>query len=217
VTVDNPPVDLTGLVAAFGFEEASGTTVNDSSSSLNHGTLTGAARSTEGRFGTSMSFDGAGDWITVPDSNTLDLTNAMTLEAWVKPSALSGWRTVLMKEQTAGLVYGLYANSDTNRPSAHAFTTREEDTRGTVQLATGVWAHLAATFDGANLRIFINGTQASSHALAGSLLGSSGALRIGGNGIWGEYFSGLIDEVRVYKRVLTAAEIQQDMTVPVQP
>ena len=217
VTVNNPPVDLTGLVAAFGFEEASGTTVNDGSSALNHGTIAGATRSTEGRFGASMSFDGAGDWITVPDANTLDLTNAMTLEAWVKPSVLSSWRTVIMKEQTGGLVYGLYANSDTNRPSAHAFTTREEDARGTVQLATGAWAHLAATFDGANLRIFVNGTQASSHALAGSLLGSAGALRIGGNGIWGEYYSGLIDEVRVYKRVLTAAEIQQDMTVPVQP
>ncbi len=40
-------------------------------------------------------------------------------------------------------------------------------------------------------------------------------LRIGGNSVWGEYFAGLIDEVRVYNRALTAAEIQQDMQTPV--
>jgi Concanavalin A-like lectin/glucanases superfamily/Domain of unknown function (DUF1929)/Bacterial Ig domain/Galactose oxidase, central domain len=217
VTVDNPPVDLTGLVAAYGFEEATGTAVDDASSQNNDGAITGATRSTEGRFGRSMSFDGAGDWVAVPDADSLDLSNAMTLEAWVRPSVLSSWRTVLMKEQTGGLVYGLYANSDTNRPSAHAHTTREEDTRGTAQLPTGAWSHLAATYDGSNLRIFVNGVQGSSHTLTGSLIISGGALRIGGNSVWGEYFSGLIDEVRVYKRVLTAAEIQQDMAVAVQP
>ena len=43
---------------------------------------------------------------------------------------------------------------------------------------------------------------------------STGVLRIGGNSIWGEWFAGLIDEVRVYNRVLSAGEIQQDMQVP---
>jgi len=46
---------------------------------------------------------------------------------------------------------------------------------------------------------------------------STNPLRIGGNSIWGEFFAGLIDEVRVYNRVLTAAEIQADMNTPIQP
>ena len=66
-----------------------------------------------------------------------------------------------------------------------------------------VWSHLAATYDGATLRLFVNGAQAASQAFTGSIATSTGVLRIGGNGVWGEYFQGRIDEVRIYNRALT--------------
>jgi hypothetical protein len=50
----------------------------------------------------------------------------------------------------------------------------------------------------------------------GSIVTSTGALRIGGNAVFGEYFRGIIDEVRVYNRALTAADIQVDMNTPIQ-
>ena len=75
--------------------------------------------------------------------------------------------------------------------------------------------HLAVTFDGATLRMFVDGAQVSSGAAAGAAIVTSGALRIGGNSVWGEYFRGLIDEVRIYNRPLTAAEIQTDMNIPI--
>jgi hypothetical protein len=53
--------------------------------------------------------------------------------------------------------------------------------------------------------------------LGGPIATSSGPLRIGGNGVWAEYFQGKIDNVRVYNRTLTQAEIQGDMTLPVTP
>jgi concanavalin A-like lectin/glucanase superfamily protein/Big-like domain-containing protein len=207
----------TGLVAAFGFEETTGTTATDASGSGNTGTINGPIRSLTGKFGSALSFDGVNDQVNVPDANSLDLSNAMTLEAWVRPSVLSAWRTVLMKEQTAGLVYGLYANGDTNRPSVHIYTNAERDIRGTAAVPVNAWTHVAATYDGAVLRFFVNGTQVSTSNVAGTILASTGQLRIGGNNIWGEWFSGLIDEVRVYKRTLTAAEIQADMNAPVTP
>jgi fibronectin type 3 domain-containing protein len=216
VTVSNPTVDPSGLVAAFGFEETSGTTARDASSSHNDGAVTAALRSTQGRFGSALAFDGASDYVTVPDSNSLDLSTAMTLEAWVNPATLGGWRTVLLKERTAALAYGLYANGNPDRPSAHASVGNSEfDTRGTAQVAAATWTHLATTWDGATLRLFVNGTQVSSRALSGTLDSSSLPLRIGGNTVWGEWFNGRIDEVRVYRRALTAAEIQADMTIPV--
>jgi hypothetical protein len=57
----------------------------------------------------------------------------------------------------------------------------------------------------------------ASVALSGAFVNSAGALRIGGNTVWGEWFSGLIDEVRVYERALSSAEIQADRDLPVVP
>src|SRR5262249_28193297 len=99
------------LVAALDFGEASGTAVLDSSGTGNNGTITGATRTALGKYGGALSFNGTGDLVTVADSASLHLTNGMTLEAWVKPTAASGgWATALLKERgTAGLAYALYA------------------------------------------------------------------------------------------------------------
>ena len=210
--------DTSGLVAAYGFEETSGTAVTDSSSSANNGTIGGGAvRTTAGRFGRAITFDGIDDLVTVPDSATLDLTTAMTLEAWVRPTTLGSWRTALLKEQPGNLVYALYATSQANRPSAHVYTNDDVDTRGTTALVNSAWTHLAATYDGTTVRLYVNGTQVSTRAASGTMVTSTGVLRIGGNGVWGEYFAGQIDEVRVYRRVLGAAEIQTDSNRAVQP
>jgi chitodextrinase len=87
--------------------------------------------------------------------------------------------------------------------------------RGELQLALNTWAHLAFTYDGQTLRLYENGALVSSLAWSGSIPLSNGALRIGGNGQKGEYFAGLIDEVRVYDRALSAAEIQGDMSAAI--
>jgi hypothetical protein len=214
VTTSNqgPP----GLVAAYGFNEGSGTTTADASGNANTATIAGAAWNVSGRFGRALSFDGVSDLVTIPDASSLDLTTGMTLEAWLNPSALSGWRSALLKEASGGLSYSLYAHDDAPRPAATVNTGGiDQSTAGTVALALNTWTHLAATYDGATLRLFVNGVQVSSRAVTGSLITSTGAVRIGGNTIWGEYFSGLIDEVRIYNRALTATEIQSDMNAPV--
>ena len=77
------------------------------------------------------------------------------------------------------------------------------------------WTFLTATYDGATLRLYVNGTQVSSKAVTGSMPNSSGVLRIGGNSVWGEYFAGLIDNIRVYNRALSVTEIQSDMSTRV--
>ncbi|HYH01113.1 MAG TPA: LamG-like jellyroll fold domain-containing protein [Terriglobales bacterium] len=219
VSVDNsappPPPPTLGLVAAYAFNEAAGVSTVDASGVGNNGTIFNATWNTAGRYGAALSFNGTNGRVDIPDSASLDLTSGMTLEAWIRATTLTSWRTVLLKEQSGGLVYGLYANSDTNRPSAHVYIGNETDTRGTTQIPLNVWTHVATTYDGSVLRLYVNGTQASSRTLGGNILSSSGMLRIGGNTVWGEYFSGLIDEVRLYNRALTASEIQTDMNTPI--
>jgi hypothetical protein len=214
VTVNNTAI--AGLVAAYGFEETSGTTAVDSSGRGNAGTIREAVR-TAGKLGQGLSFDGVNDWVAVPDADSLDLTTGMTLEAWVKPTALTTWRTVLMKESASGLAYGLYGNTDTSRPSLNVHSTggTEQDIRGTAALSTSAWTHLGATYDGATLRLYVNGTQVATKAFTSALAVTASPLRVGGNAIWGEWFTGLIDEVRVYNRALSATEVATDMNRPV--
>jgi hypothetical protein len=166
-----------------------------------------------------LSFDGVDDWVSVADSASLDLTSAMTLEAWVRPSAGgSSWRTVLLKEQPNQLAYALYGNEGTGRPSGHVFVGGDRDVRGAAgSVPLNAWTHLAAVYGGGSLRIFVNGTQAATVALSGNIATSASPLRIGGNAVWPEWFAGLIDEVRIYNRQLTQTEIQTDMNTPVSP
>ena len=82
-------------------------------------------------------------------------------------------------------------------------------------MAAAAWTHLATTYDGATLRLYSNGTQVGSLAVTGAMANSSGALRIGGNAVWAEWFSGQIDDLRLYNRALTVAEVQSDMNTPV--
>ena len=129
----------------------------------------------------------------------------MTLEAWVQPDTLKSWREVILKERPGDLTYSLYANTSSNRPQSDVATTGGDKSAGiTPQLTTGAWTHLAATYDGANLRLYKNGVLSTTTAAPGALLTSANPLRIGGNTIWGEYFDGRIDEVRVYNRALSA-------------
>ena len=206
----SPP--STGLVGAWGFNETAGTTANDASGAGNPGTLSGPTRTTAGKYGSALAFDGVNDLVTVADANSLDLTTGMTLEAWVRPTAGGNWKTVLLKEQPGHLAYALYSHEDTGRPSGHVFTTAAGDTwtGAPAVLALNTWTHVAMTWDGLTRRIYVNGTQVASGALTGTAVTSANPLRIGGNTIWSEWFAGQIDEVRVYNRALSVAEVVND-------
>jgi Concanavalin A-like lectin/glucanases superfamily/Putative esterase len=212
-----------GLVAAYGFNEGAGTSAADASGRGHTGVVSGALWTAAGRFGNALSFDGVNDMVTVADSALLDLTTGMTLSAWVFPTAHGNgvWRNVLIKERPGGEVYNLYSNTDTNVPIVYVVRNAAPSTpleaRGTAQVPLNTWTHLAATHDGTTLRLYINGAQVRSRGVSGSLLTSTGALRIGGNAVWGEFFQGRIDEIRIYNRALSPSEIQTDMTRPITP
>ena len=116
------------------------------------------------------------------------------------------------------LVYGLYSNTEQRPPdrhrddrleriTAHRQRQRSASRRGVDAPRHDLrWRHAAPLF---------NGTQVGSLAVTGAMANSSGALRIGGNAVWAEWFSGQIDDLRIYNRALTVAELQSDMNTPV--
>jgi concanavalin A-like lectin/glucanase superfamily protein/fibronectin type III domain protein len=207
------PPSTSGLVGAWSFNEATGTTVADKSGRGNTGTIAGATRTTAGKTGGALSFDGVNDYVSVPDSATLDLTKGMTIEAWVYPTSLSGARTVVFKENRAARhqSYSVYAQPAAEVATGSTYTTQT----GSQALTLNAWNHVAATYDGTTLRVFRNGAQIGSRALSGSLVNTGDPLKFGGNAVWSEWFKGRIDEVRVFNVARTAAEITADMNAAI--
>src|SRR5271166_1095067 len=205
----------TGLVAAYNFDAGSGTVLTDVSGNGNNGTITNATWSTAGKYGGALSFNGKSSTVTINNSPSLDLTTGMTLEAWVNPTTVSSaWRDVIYKGNDN---YWLEATSTNNKlPGAGGtFGGADVATYGTSALATKTWTFLTETYDGATLRLYVNGVQVSSMAQTGNILTSTNALQIGGDSIYGQYFNGLIDNVRIYNTALTQSQIQTDMNTPV--
>lgn len=199
-----------GLVAAYGFDEASGSNALDASGNGNHGVLANVTRSATGRFGGALSFSSRDSMVTVPSSATLDLTTGMTLAAWVNPAARQQrFQSIVTKERPGGLAYALHASSPAGRVSSTlSLGSANRTLQGGSPLPAGIWSHLTATYDGSNQRLYVNGVQVASRASTGTLPTSASPLRIGNDGVLsGRAFSGMIDEVRVYDRALSQGDV----------
>jgi RHS repeat-associated protein len=211
-TADN---GIDGLVAAYGFEEGAGTAVADSSGHANNGTIAGATW-TDGKFGKALQFDGTDDNVAIPDSNSLDLTTAMSLSAWVKLDTLNGtWREIIYKKRSPGRSYDLAADSSANKPALVINNgTTTPATYGPSAFPTAQWAHLAGTWDGTTAKLYVDGTLVKTQAMAGPIAPGSDMLYIGGLGTG--YVDGTIDEARIYNRALSQTEVQADRDTSVQ-
>ncbi len=206
-----------GLVAAYGFDAGSGTSVTDQSGNGNNGTVANTTWAATGKFGKALQFNGTSSLVTIPDAASLHLTSAMTLEAWVDPSTVNGnWRDVIYKGNDN---YYLEAtSSNASKPDGGLIAGGSYgDAYGTAALPANTWSYLTETYDGATLRLYVNGTQVASTAHAGAISTSTNPLQIGGDSLYGQFFAGMIDEVRIYNTALTATQIQADQTTPVTP
>ncbi|MEP7310457.1 MAG: LamG-like jellyroll fold domain-containing protein, partial [Acidobacteriota bacterium] len=201
-------------VAAYSFNEGTGTATNDASGNGRTGALTNATWTSTGKNGGALSFNGSSSRVTVADSAALRLSTAMTLEAWINPSGAGApdWQAIIYK----GLDNYALATIGANLPTAAAMIG------GGLAMATSAntvpfntWTHLATTYDGATVRLFVNGTQVASRPATGVFDVSTNPLEIGGSLVDLGAFAGLIDDVRVYNTPLTLAQIQTDMTTPV--
>jgi hypothetical protein len=210
-----------GLVAAYNFNEQSGATVIDKSGSNNPGAIVGAARTQQGKYGAALSFDGLNDSVSIGDTPSLDLTTGMTLEAWVYPISFSRQRGIIVKERSGRSgVYALNIRRESTVAKSAGKVTLKDGSATHLMSATplpvNTWSHVAVTYNGKVLRLYLNGRETSSRLVAGVLLTSTGSLRLGGNSAYsGSFFHGRIDEVRIYNRALTTQEITVDMSTPV--
>jgi hypothetical protein len=137
----------------------------------------------------------------------------MTLEAWVNPSVMNGvWCDVIYKGKDN---YYLEADSTNSKPATRCTSTGA--LFGTETLLVNTWTHLASTYDGTTLRLYVNGVQVISRAQTGPIVVSGNPLQIGGDTFYSQYFQGKIDEVRIYNSALSGSQIRSDMNAPITP
>ena len=207
----------TGVRGAWGFNEGSGSAAADSSGNGNNGTLSGpgAAWSAGGRHGGALTFNGSAGRVTVPNSASLSLASSYTLEAWIRPTALSGYQTILIKELTGGCGYWLQTASSNLSSGFHNGGCRETSSSGPpIQL--NQWSHVAAVLnDAANTyTLYLNGVAIRTVAESAAPNPNAQALVFGQSGCTScgfERWRGLVDDIRIYGRALSSEEILADM------
>ncbi len=224
---DNLPGNLgagENLVGYWKFDDNAGGIATDNSGGGNNGTIYGTALA-DGKFDNAFHFNGTSDYVEVPNNPSLEF-DELTWVAWVKMDAMNVTNGILSKSFVGDVVGewgGFVSGADTEitadtapyRAKFFASTSSGRSTiYGETNLSTGNWYHLAGTYDGAKIRIYVNGVKDGETAL-------SGALHVDmplwiGRGAKLFYLSGALDEVRLYNYALSDSEIQQlVMAVPI--
>ena len=197
-----------GLVSYWRLGESSGTTAADaqgvaSGTYVNEPKL-GVSSLLKGETDTAVDFDGENDYVSITPVAALNMTSEVTLEAWIKADALQG--TVLRRNNS----YELRAQSDGSvlfrvwvGENVQSLTSAEG------KLKTGTTYHLAGTYDGSEMHIYLDGEEIASKAQEGSMTHDSNTLYIGRNDFSNTYFDGVIDDVSIYDQALSRETLEQ--------
>jgi Concanavalin A-like lectin/glucanases superfamily len=208
-----------GLVACYPFDG----NANDASGKGNNGTVNGATLTTD-RFGKQNSayqFDG-NSYIEVKDSNSLDLTTGFTMSAWVNSQGqiidnlcpiCTGGGIILNKE--AAYEMALTAKTSTIRYALFLNGSIQWTDTG-VSVALNQWTLIAVSYDGNTIKVYKSGILVHQRVEKGSIPTTNHSAGIGsrqmgqsGYPYWVSKFNGQIDDVRIYNRALTDAEVKQ--------
>jgi hypothetical protein len=195
-----------GLVAHWKFDDGSGGTATDSAGS-NNGTLVGPPTWIAGRINGALNFDGAGDYVDVSPIAVL-AGDTLTAQAWIRIDESAGpWNPILSQHASPSNdgYYFYVANS--------ALTFYVVETPGFAQtispetLNPNQWYHVAATNDGSNLKLYIDGRSVHSVSSTG-FTGVNDEAYIGCEIDSPLYYNGIIDDVRIYNRPVSESEFQ---------
>jgi hypothetical protein len=168
--------------------------------------------------GTAVSFDGVDDYVTGGDNYDFTGTAAFTAEAWVRPSVATStaYRCVVTKfhapawANQGGWAVCIYPSSDPTNPNklyfARLINSNASFANG-VTLAANSWSHVVATYDGTNMRLYVNGTLVATTASALTLANTTDALLV--NGLAANGTAGLMDEAAVYSSALSAQQVTE--------
>jgi len=196
--------------AFWKFDENSGIMAFDSSSNDNDGTISGATW-TSGKSGSALSFDGVNDYVSVGSDSSLNIVDAITIEAWVKTT--SNNEITVVGRGSSQSDHSFHFAVENGYPvfifaNGYSMTTGDLIT-GSKQVNDGIWHHIVGRFNGSTIEIYVDGEYDSGILKTTKPFSNNDIpTNIGVLGGYSTYFDGTIDEVKIYARALTASEIQ---------
>ena len=206
-----PRQSMADLVLHYQFEN----NLLDNSGMGNNGTfVNNGITYTPGIFGQAANFSGVdSDYIQAAHSTSLDLLSGMTLAAWIKPEdppvANGGIIFKGFINNTPGvydLLVGSFPNDDERAGASINNGAAIVGLDGAISYST--WQHLATTYDGSDLRLYLNGVEIASTPFAGVITQEVSPLNIGHRYRFGDgIYQGLIDDVRIYNTALSTTQI----------
>lgn len=204
--------DSNGLIAHWKFDEGSGVIAYDSAGSNNDGTIFGATWFNDPDRGLCLDFDGVNDYVRINDSPELSPPK-ITLTAWIYPDDVSHRFQIIGKWAYHDPEY-LFDNKHNNDAlrlgSSFGADTFCHIFSNDAVLTAGTWQHVAVTWNGSKAAFYVNGINAGQDTgCSGNLPDSDNPVTIGRRNDSTRYFEGLIDDVRIYNKVLSAGEIWQ--------
>lgn len=206
-----------GLVFAMTFDEKSGDIVRDASGYGNHGKVTGKVDWKAGKYGNAFHLDGA-TRIAIPNKNPLSLlTHPMTVGCWLNPDSVTGWHNIVEMDRTAASKVGGWKVGLNATRNVVWTTYGVKDFAATSVLEVGKWTHIAVVWDGAQAIVYVNGKPDAPIA-GGGVINVKDAADIPSLDIgWrrtsaASFFIGSIDDLFIYNRILTQAEVNSLMT-----
>ena len=211
VTVANG--QSTGLAAAWSFDQASGSTATDSSGNGNTATLVNGVGRTPGTSGGGLTLDGVDDYVNVPNSPSLNISGkGLTLRMSIKPLAGGGDSVVVSKSWGTTMTspyyqYGLELAGGTEPNFFIGGSGGIQAVSIGLRFTTNQWSDLAISFNGVEVKFFVNGALVKDATLITSITARGNALHVGADAQPGQFFKGSLDELRIYNRALTTAEL----------
>jgi len=203
------------LIGWWKLDEGVGTTVADASGRGHNGVFAeGTPEWVEGMYDKALKFDGANK-VEIPDHPDFHLEDAISMALWIMPEAdvQPGYAKLFMKQRSDVYPYNIqYAGNGTNIRTT-VYTSGQMDTSGTPNFA-GEWGHLCMTYDGSALILYKDGEEVAQIATSGKIQQNDLSLSIGGRLNSSQNFIGIIDDVKLYNRALTPADIKQAMIAP---
>jgi prepilin-type N-terminal cleavage/methylation domain-containing protein len=200
--------NMDGNVLLLHGDEAVGSTTFTDYSGLNNNGVCGlnCPQVVAGKINSGISFNSASSSIVIANSPSLNPSTNITIEAWVKweidPALGAPWAVIVNKNLDRQ--YRLQHNSNNSK---FEFAIAMNFVTSLTTPQAGIWYHLAGTYDGSVIRLYVNGIEESNRSYSGTIASSANPLTIGGRFDGSRFFKGSVDEVAIYNRALTDSEI----------